>query len=102
MEITLEYFDGCPNWQRVDQDLLAIIDELALTTEVRYQLVDTPEAAIEHDFRGSPTIRINDVDPFAEKDAPVGLSCRIYRTEDGLTGSPSREQLAEALITADA
>jgi hypothetical protein len=36
-------------------------------------------------------------DPFAEGDAATGLSCRLYRTEHGVSGSPSVEQLMQVL-----
>ena len=36
-------------------------------------------------------------DPFADPDAPVGLACRLYRTEEGLAGSPTVEQLLAVL-----
>ncbi len=39
-------------------------------------------------------VLVDDVDPFAEPDTAVGLSCRLYRTEDGgRAGSPTLEQL---------
>jgi hypothetical protein len=34
---------------------------------------------------------------FAEPDAGVGLSCRVYRTPDGLAGAPTVVQLRTAL-----
>lgn len=36
-------------------------------------------------------------DPFADPDSPVGLSCRVHRTSDGLAGAPTVEQLAAVL-----
>ncbi len=48
-------------------------------------------------FRGSPTILIDGVDPFAEEEAPFGLSCRIYQTDRAMEGSPSVTQLLDAL-----
>lgn len=92
MEITLQYFDGCPNWQQTD----ALLRDLTGGV-VSYQLIDTMEAAEATGFRGSPTILIDGVDPFADADAPVGLSCRIYQTESGPAGAPSREQLSGVL-----
>ena len=97
MEITLQYFASCRNWKVLDHDLGSLLGEMGLSSDIQYQLVETPEEAVEHDFHGSPTVRINGVDPFADVGSPVGLSCRIYRTEAGSAGSPSREQLAKAL-----
>ena len=100
MEITLQYFDGCPNWQVTDRRLKTIVDEHALDATVSYQLIDTPDAAAEYGFRGSPTVLIDGVDPFADPDAPVGLACRVYVTEDGLAGSPTVEQLRPFVLAA--
>lgn len=60
-------------------------------------LVATEEEAERVSFRGSPTILIDGVDPFAAGDEPIGLSCRIYRTPDGYAGSPTLEQIAAVL-----
>lgn len=101
VEITLQYFDGCPNWVATAADLRKLIERLRVDAGLHLQLIDTPEAAEEHGFRGSPTVLVNGIDPFAEPDAPVGLSCRIYRTPNGLTGSPTRDQLREAIRNAE-
>jgi hypothetical protein len=37
-----------------------------------------------------------------DRDAPAGLSCRVYRSDDGLAGSPTVEQLIKALGPAPA
>ena len=100
MEITLQYFDGCPNWKTTDAHLTTLIAEHDLDATIHYQLIDTPEAAQQHNFRGSPTVLINDVDPFTDPDAPVGLSCRIYQTALGPAGSPTFDQLEQAISAA--
>jgi hypothetical protein len=61
-------------------------------------MIGSPEAAEEHGFRGSPTVLIDGVDPFADNDAPVGLSCRMYVTERGLAGTPSIDQLERVVL----
>ena len=53
----------------------------------------------------SPTLDDNDLlqqgqlplDPFADAEAPVGLSCRMYQTPDGAAGSPTLDQLRQLL-----
>jgi hypothetical protein len=99
MEITLQYFDGCPNWETTDRHLSTLIGEMGIEVTMRRQPIDTPRAATEHGFRGSPTVLINGVDPFADPAAPVGLSCRVYQTEHGPAGSPTREHLRWILAT---
>lgn len=96
MDITLQYFDGCPSWKLVEADLETLASESS-GLRITYQLIETPEAAAEAGFRGSPTILIDGVDPFADPDAPVGLSCRVYRSDDGYVGSPSLAQLRTAI-----
>lgn len=93
MDVTLLYFDGCPSWQVADQRLRMLADEYGL--EVTYRKVDTPEAAEQLGFHGSPTILVDGRDPFAEGDEPAGLSCRLYQTPEGQAGAPTVEQLRE-------
>ncbi|MFQ5555524.1 MAG: thioredoxin family protein [Acidimicrobiia bacterium] len=97
MEITIQYFDGCPNWKQTRRDVTALIDELRLGAKISYVQIETPEAAEEHEFRGSPTLLIDGADPFADDTAPVGLTCRVYLTDQGAAGSPSVSQLRAAL-----
>lgn len=101
MEIKVLYFEDCPNWllarQRLDEALAAA--GLADQVEVAYETVETPEDAERVGFRGSPTILIDGRDPWAGEGDPYGLSCRIYRTEDGPDGAPSPAQLAAALTS---
>ena len=98
MLVTLLYFDGCPSWHTADanlRDALGRIDDADIRVERRQ--VTTPEQAVAEGFRGSPTVLVDGRDAFADPDAPVGLSCRVYRTPDGLVGAPTVEQLVEAL-----
>jgi hypothetical protein len=93
--VTLLYFDGCPHWQITAARLEALVGELDFTVE--RQVVDTPEAAEALEFRGSPTVLVDGIDPFADPDAPVGLSCRLYATPEGLGGAPIEAMLRQAL-----
>ncbi len=95
MEVRLQYFDGCPNWEVTDQRLRALATEMGF--EITYEKVETPEAAQERQFRGSPTVLVDGRDPFAAGDAPGGLACRIFRTPDGPAGAPTVAQLREVL-----
>ena len=99
MQVKVLYFEDCPNWTLARQRLGDALADAGLTdtVEVSYQTVDTPEEAERVGFRGSPTILVDGRDPWAGDDGPVGLSCRIYRTEHGPEGSPSAAQLALAL-----
>jgi hypothetical protein len=96
MDVTLQYFDDCPNWRVAEQHLSRLAREFD-GLHVEHQLIATVEDAEHHRFRGSPSILINGVDPFARPEDPFGLSCRMYTTPDGPAGSPTMDQLREAL-----
>jgi len=96
MKVTLLYFDDCPNWVEADRHLTQLQADIP-DMEISRERVETPEEAEQLGFRGSPSLLINGVDPFADSDAPVGLSCRIYATPSGPAGSPTLEQLRNAL-----
>jgi len=53
-------------------------------------------------FAGSPTIYADGIDLFPTGDDGGALACRIYRTPAGLTGSPTVEQLVDAIKRVDA
>ncbi len=90
------YFDDCPNWKVTDELLHELADEIEDLT-IHHRYVGTPEDAEKYQFRGSPSVLVDGVDPFADADDPVGLSCRVYQTPDGMAGSPTLEQLRNAL-----
>ena len=95
MDVRLQYFDGCPNWQVLDERLKTLAGELDLT--VTYEKVETVEAAQDRRFRGSPTLLVEGRDPFGAEGGEFGLSCRVYATPEGPAGSPTLEQLREVL-----
>jgi hypothetical protein len=100
VRVELLYFDGCPNWREADRRLSAALDELGSDEVVTYGKVSDPDEAERLQFGGSPTILIDGRDPFAEPDAPVGMSCRVFRTDEGLAGAPTVEQLVQVLAAA--
>lgn len=101
IDITLLYFPDCPNWRTADEHLRSLTDEALADGQhditISRIVIDTDEAAWASGFRGSPTIHIDGVDPFADPTAPAGLSCRLYSTPDGVAGSPTLEQLREVV-----
>ncbi|KGH48242.1 MULTISPECIES: hypothetical protein [Modestobacter] len=98
MNVTLVYFGGCPNWQEADARLRAALvatghDDVV----VEHRQVTTAAEAEAVQFRGSPTILVDGRDPFLRQDSPVGLSCRVYATKDGLAGCPTVDDLMSVL-----
>lgn len=96
MDVSLLYFNECPNWQLAHERLLAIAAERGDLTVV-HQLVETPEEADRVGFFGSPSIQVDGVDLFADEDSQVGLTCRRYRTPTGHDGAPTLDQLRTVL-----
>lgn len=98
MRVGLRYFDGCPSWRVTEDRLRQVLEELGLRdVSIELERVETLERAEDAGFRGSPTVLVDGEDPFLDEGAPVGLACRLYRTEDGTEGSPSLGQLRAAL-----
>ncbi len=95
--IVLHYFDSCPSWRVADARLREVIAELGLDAEVRYLRVESQQQAEELGFLGSPSILIDGRDPFRSDSQPAGWSCRLYETEAGLEGAPSKAQLRRVL-----
>jgi hypothetical protein len=101
VDVTLLYFDGCPNWQEAHSRVQQALRETGASEDaLTVHRVDTDAQARQLSFRGSPTVLVNGDDPFADPSAPVGLACRVYRTAAGLVGAPSVEELAAVLRAA--
>jgi len=99
MRVALQYFDGCPSWHQTDQLLRQALEAVGRAdVEVEHVLVDSTEQAEAIGFRGSPTVLIDNVDPFADEGAAVGFACRLYRTPEGLKGAPTYEQILATLM----
>ena len=98
MDIEIRYFDDCPNWKIADDRVATALHQVGIAnTPVTYRHVSSIDQANAIKFQGSPTIVINGVDPFATPGDPIGLACRMFRTEHGLEGSPSVAQIRRAL-----
>lgn len=100
MEITLQYLDDCPNWRTTADRLQRLVEEEHLDATVSLELVDSVETAATRDFRGSPTVLIDGIDPFPTGEGGSGMACRVYLTDEGWAGSPSLAQLRRAINVA--
>jgi hypothetical protein len=97
-DVTLMFFADCPNWQLADSRLRQALARAGRDDVcIEHRQITTAEQAEAVGFRGSPTVLVDGHDPFADPDAPTGLSCRVVRTEAGLAGAPTVEQLLAVL-----
>lgn len=98
MEVTVLYVEGCPNVRTAEERVAAALGRLGLTdVTVARRRVASEEEAQRWGFRGSPTVLLDGRDPFADPGPPVGLSCRFYATDEGLSGAPTVEELVGVL-----
>jgi hypothetical protein len=98
MRLVVLHVPGCPNAPA----LAARVAELvAGRARVEQRVVHDDREAADLGMRGSPTLLVDGIDPFARADQPPSLSCRLYRDEAGaLAGAPSLAQLREVLFAA--
>jgi hypothetical protein len=102
MHLTILAEATCPNAPILQDRLAAVLDGRADVSVSRRVICDEDGAA-RWGMRGSPTLLIDGVDPFAELGQPPSLSCRLYRDDDGRTsGAPSAGQLRQAIEQAAA
>jgi hypothetical protein len=102
--VELLYFEGCPNHEATRVVVEQVAAELQVEPELTIVRVSDPEAAAEHRFLGSPTVRVDgrDVEPGAEERGEFVLSCRVYRTAQGLSAQPDADWIRDALRRAAA
>jgi hypothetical protein len=98
VRVVIQYTTGCVQHQEMT---LRVRSALAATGNseivIQHRRVATETEAELLGFIGSPTLRLNGLDPFSEPGAVAGLACRIYQTADGAAGCPSLAQLIQAV-----
>ena len=96
--IAILHTPGCPNVALVRQRLA---DALARfpgpAPRVAVEEIASPDEADRRDFHGSPALLVDGIDPFAGPETPAAFACRTYRTETGVEGAPSVDQIVAAL-----
>ncbi|MER7070599.1 thioredoxin family protein [Terrabacter sp. NPDC000476] len=97
VDVTVLYFDGCPSWQDAVEHVHAAAARTGVQVELSTVAVASSDDADRLAFTGSPTILLDGTDPFAQPGASPALACRLYATPQGLAGSPTVDQLIEAL-----
>lgn len=96
------YFSGCPSWREALRNLEEVLGEERIEAAAAKREITTGEEAVRHRFLGSPTILINglDIDERARVADTFQLGCRVYQTEEGLTGIPTKEMIRRAVVRA--
>ena len=93
-------FGGCPNRELAVELVQRLVRETGSNARIDVIDVTDEETARERRFLGSPTILVagRDVEPGAENRSDYAVSCRVYRTDDGLRGEPDERWVREALL----
>jgi hypothetical protein len=98
VDVEVRFVAGCPSLPVTLQRLRHALDAVGrAAVDIRFRVVHTDAEAEALGFAGSPTVLVDGLDLFGQRDSAVGLSCRLYRSAEGTTGSPSIEQLTAAL-----
>jgi len=102
MRIEVLYFEGCPNHEPAFETVLGVVKELAVEATIERVQVPTDAEAIAKRFLGSPSVRVDgqDIEIRDDAEGPYSLRCRRYQTPEGITGSPSKDQIKSAILTA--
>jgi hypothetical protein len=102
MRIDFLYFEDCPSHEQALDRLRKVLDEKDIKADIDVTEVTTEEQALDLEFAGSPTIRIEnrDIDPILEQ-PNYALTCRTYHLEDGrISPLPSEAMIRRAVESA--
>ena len=91
-------FDGCPNAIPAVDLVHELVRDLGVDAKTEHIVIGDEQEAVRHRFLGSPSIQIDcrDIEVDRREDAPL-FGCRIYRSDAGTSGLPSREMIVRAL-----
>jgi len=100
--VELLWWSGCPSTPDALEELRRVLAEAGLDPEeIEVREVETEEQALEDNFVGSPTIRIDGRDVAEQSGQRPGLTCRVYRLRDGRPSpTPDPEELRTAVRSA--
>src|SRR5258708_1018505 len=90
MDVELLVVPDCPDSPGAGERLRQVLDEMGLTEVAFTRRVIVAQAqAVSAGFPGSPTFLVNGRGPFGGAGQAAGLTCWMYRTPNGLAGSPT-------------
>ncbi len=100
VKVQFLFFPGCPNHRDAWRELTELLSDKEMEATIERTIVQTDEDAKKLAFLGSPTLKVNgvDVEPSARKRTDFGMTCRVYRVNGRLLGSPSRAMMEKALL----
>ncbi|WP_353809721.1 hypothetical protein [Agromyces sp. SYSU T00194] len=98
MRVQVVHIEACPGWERAGALAREVLDRFGRSdVPVEYVTIRSEADAAAVAFAGSPTLLVDGEDLFPSGPRTHALACRVYPTEQGLSGSPTRAQLETAL-----
>jgi len=102
VKVEVLYVADCPNRQPTVEIVQEVLREQGLPPAItEIEIPDAAQAAALS-FLGSPTVRVDgkDVEPSVNPFPPYGVSCRTYFVDGRFEGTPRREWIRNAVLTA--
>jgi hypothetical protein len=101
--VELLAFDGCPSCDALLAGVRELLQRSGAHAQLSVRRVQDDAIAQRERFLGSPTVRVDghDIEPGANDRTDYGMTCRLYRTPDGLVGAPPLAWLEAALAEPD-
>lgn len=93
--VELLHVPGCPHGSAYLPHLRVLLAGTGARLVAR--TVDSAEEAERERFVGSPTVRVDGVDVEPGLTATPGLTCRLYRTGEGVAGVPPDAWIVAAI-----
>jgi hypothetical protein len=102
VRIEILTFADCPNAETTRERVSQALEHEAVDAEIVEVPVETPEAAQELHFLGSPSVRVNgqDVDVSVDDARAYGFMCRTYRDGFHVEVAPSTALIRNAIRSA--
>jgi hypothetical protein len=102
MRIDVLTVSGCPHRLLAMTRLREAIDHSGIDAAVVERVIGDHETAATLGMAGSPTILVDGRDLFGSAGSEPSISCRLYRRDTGIDGSPSVSALIDALTSGTA
>jgi hypothetical protein len=97
VHLTVLAVPDCPNVTLLEQRLAEVLRSRSDVTVSRHEVTDQDQAC-RRGMRGSPTLLVDGIDPFATPGQPASASCRLYRDAHGRAeGAPTVRRLRDAI-----
>ncbi|HEU0021425.1 MAG TPA: thioredoxin family protein [Dehalococcoidia bacterium] len=97
MNLELLYLDGCSSWHQTLENLRQALRWEGEPLKVSLVRVVGARHARTLGMHCCPTIRLDQQELFPQDAETAGLVCRLFRTLEGLSGSPTVQMIRQQL-----